>query len=101
MPRGLIRPIVKDLAASKSDSANYRPVLNSSNLFKVFEYFSLSTLTKHLKLSYEQFAFRDDTDCVAAVLVMKEAIAKYVQSCNEVRPFGYLNYCIFKSTRQN
>ena len=77
MLRGQIRPIVKDLTASKSDSGNYRPVMNSSNLFKVFEYSLLPTLTKHLKLSNKQFAFRADTDCVTAVLAMKEVIAKY------------------------
>ena len=53
------------------------PVTNSSNLFIVFEYSLLHTLTKYLKLSDKQFAFRADTGCVTAVLLLKEINAKY------------------------
>ena len=68
MLRGQVRHVVKDLTASKSDSGNYRPVMNYSNVFEVFEYSLIPTLTLHLKLSYKQSDFRVDTDCVTAVL---------------------------------
>ena len=77
MLRGQIKHIVKYLASSKSDSANYRFVMNSSNLFKVFEYSLLLTLTNHLKLTNMQFAFRADTYFVVAVLGMRKVFAKY------------------------
>jgi len=75
--KGQIRPIVKDRAGSESESANYRPIMNSSNILKVFEYTLLPTLMEHLKLSDRQFDFRSETNCVTTVLVMKKVIAKY------------------------
>ena len=77
MLHGEIRPIVKNLAGSKTESENYRPIMNSSNLFKVFEYSLMPILSRHLKLDCRQFGFRPETGCVSAVLVLKEVIGKY------------------------
>ena len=45
---GKIKPVAKNCFASKFKSSNYRPVMNSSNLLKVFEYCLLPFLEKHL-----------------------------------------------------
>ena len=49
----------------------------------------------HIKLS---FLLHQSSSVKANLNNMKQ---DYIQSCNEVRPFGYLNCCIFKSTRQS
>ena len=85
MLRRQIRPVVKELSGSKTDSANLRPVINSSNLLKVFEYSLLPTFTKHLKLSKKHFAFENDTDCITAVLAVREVIVKYNSESSPVQ----------------
>ena len=43
-----VTPVVKSNSSGKCDSANYRPVVNSANLSKVFEYCLMPNLSKHL-----------------------------------------------------
>ena len=77
MLQGQIRPIIKNNAMSKSDSSNYRPVMNSGMGLKIFEYTIMPFLTKALKLSNCQFGFRQDTSCISAITVVKETIFRY------------------------
>ena len=77
MLKGEIKPRIKDNVASKTSSTNYRPVMNSSNLFKLFEYCLLPHLEKSLNLSPSQFGFRKNTSCLSAISVLKETIASY------------------------
>ena len=51
--------------------------MNSSVFLKIFEYCLLPILTKTLTINSRQFGFRDNTDCVSAVCVLKEIILKY------------------------
>ena len=76
---GEIRPIIKNEKGSKNESANYRPVMNSSNFLKLFEYCLLPTLKKHLKLSSAQFGYRPKTSCLTANLVLRETILSYTK----------------------
>ena len=50
MLKGHIRPTVKNSSGNKTDSKNYRPVMNSSNFLKVIEYLLLPHLEKHLPI---------------------------------------------------
>jgi endonuclease/exonuclease/phosphatase family metal-dependent hydrolase len=75
--KGEIRPIIKNKLNSKNDSNNYRPVMNSSNIFKVFEYCLQGRLEKYLRLNSRQFGFRKHTSCNMANLVLKETVNTY------------------------
>ena len=84
MLKGEIRPRVKNNMASKTSSENYRPILNSSNFFKMFEYCLLPILNRYLKLDSCQFAYRQNTSCLSAVVVMKETLISYHEQNSSV-----------------
>ena len=48
--RSKIKPVIKNVGSSKCDSTNYRPVVFSDNLLKVYENCLVPTLTKHLPI---------------------------------------------------
>ena len=77
MLKGEIRPRIKNNKSSKSASDNYRPVMNSSNIFKVLEYSILPTLKSFLQLDPCQFAYRRNTSCISAVTILKETVLNY------------------------
>ena len=77
MMYGEIRPIVKNNSASKRDSDNFRPVMNSSMFLKILEYSMLPVLKRYLVLNNRQFGFRANTGCIPAVALVKEVISKY------------------------
>ena len=60
--------------SSKTSSDNYRPILNSSNIFKLFEDCLLPILNRYLKLDSCQFAYRQSASCLSTVVVMKETL---------------------------
>ena len=77
MIQGQIRPVLKSKVMGKTDSNNYRPVMNSSMSLKILEYLILPFLQKSLKLSNCQFGFRQNTSCTSAISVAKETIMRY------------------------
>ena len=81
---GEIRPITKNGAICKTVSDNYRPIMNSSCLLKVFEYALLPCLSERLKLSSHQFGFRSETSTVQAVSILKETINTYTEKRSSV-----------------
>ena len=74
---GEIRPVIKSNTLSKNNSENYRPVMNSAMMLKVFEYCLLPSLQAKLKLNNRQFGFRKETGCLPAITLVKETISKY------------------------
>ena len=85
---GEIRPVIKNKVLGKTDSNNYRPVLNSSMFLKVIEYCLLPVLTENLKLSSHQYGFRKETGCLSAIAMVKETIYKYNSENSNV-------HCVF------
>ena len=83
-----IRPVVKNGRASRTSSANYRPLMNSSMMLKVFEYCLLPVLKKSLSIDSRQFGFRSQTGCIDAVTVFREIISLYNSKKSNV-------YCSF------
>ena len=81
---GEIRPITKNNAICKTISDNYRPIMNSSNILKIFEYTLLPSLAEHLKLNSHQFGFRSETSTVQAISVLKETINSYTNKRSSV-----------------
>ena len=102
---GEIRPVFKNNSSSKTDSSNYRPVMNSSNILKTFENCILPYLTNHLKINNLQFGFRNNTSCTQAVTILNETIEKYVNGNSNVhgcvidvsKAFDKINYKILVS----
>ena len=88
MPRsmlgGEIRPVLKGGCLSKTDSSNFRAVMNSSNNLKTFEYCLSPFLSNHLKLNNLQFGFRNKTGCTSAIALLKETINFYTKENTNV-----------------
>ena len=77
MLQGEIRPCIKNRFGNKGDSNNYRPVMVSSHILKLFEYCIQPFLNNSLKLHDNQFGFRESTSTLMTVSVLKEIIQKY------------------------
>jgi len=84
MLKGRIRPAVKSHSGTKTDSQNYRPVMNSSNFLKVSEYLLLPHLEKNLKIDQRQFAYRNASGCLDAITLLKETVAHYNREPTDV-----------------
>ncbi|CAF3669002.1 unnamed protein product [Rotaria socialis] len=80
---GEIRPIIKNASGDKTDANNYRPVMNSSNFLKLFEYCLLPRL-KTIQIDKHQFGFRENTGCINACTVLKETIFSYNEAQSNV-----------------
>ena len=78
MLEGYIKPLVKDKKGDINRSDNYREVMISNNLFKLFEYAVLPMLKRRIDLSPYQFGYRHVTSTVMAVGLLKETINKYI-----------------------
>ena len=77
MLSGEIRPIIKHQFGNKTDSVNYRPVMVSSHLLKLFEYCIQPSLSNSLHIHNNQFGFRKNTSTLMTVTVVKEIIGYY------------------------
>ena len=79
-----IRPILESGKVRGTLSNNYRPVMNSSSIFKLFEYCIQPVLTKHLRISANQFGFRKQTSCQNAIIFLKETVPSYTSEGSKV-----------------
>ena len=61
---GTIRPCIKSPDGDVNNSTNYREVMISSNIFKLFEYSLLPSLKYFTSLSSLQFGYRPNTSSV-------------------------------------
>ena len=84
MLRGVITPVLKDHKLNKNSSVNYRPVMLSSNLLKVFELCLFPILEEKCIIDPRQFGFRKNTGCANAISVVKETIMSYNESGSNV-----------------
>ena len=81
---GQIRPMLKNNSASKTNSSNYPPVMNSSSLLKMFEYCLKPFLSNHLNLNSRQFGFHSNTSCPSVVSILKETVTSYKEDNSNV-----------------
>ena len=84
MLSGEIRPILKNDRICRSNSDNYRPIMNSSVFLKTFEYSLLPILSRNLNLNDLQMGFRENTSCINTVMYLKEIISKYNKANSNV-----------------
>ena len=78
MVAGVIRPCIKNKFGNVLDSNNYREIMISSNVYKVFENCLLPFFSSHLQISSHQFAYRPDTSTILATSLLKENISKFL-----------------------
>ena len=86
--KGDIFPIIKDKKGSKNDPANYRPVMQSSCLLKLFELHILSILEEKINLCHNQFGFTKGHSTTDATFLLKDVIHSYINKKSKV-------YCNF------
>ena len=86
---GDINPTIKDPKGNATESANYRPVMQSSRLLKLFEIHLLEILSEKLVFNSRQFGFKKNTSTTDACLILKETIYNYIASKKESV------YCLF------
>ena len=55
--KGEISPIIKDKKKNISDSSNYRPIMQSSNIFKIIDLLIQDILLEKILLNIRQFVF--------------------------------------------
>ena len=84
MLRDVITPVLKDHKLNKNSSVNYRPVMLSSNLLKVFELCLFPVLEEKCIIDPRWFGFRKNTGCANAISVVIETILSYDESSSNV-----------------
>ena len=75
---GIISPIVKDKKGNITDSNNYRPIMQSSNILKLIELHLLTFLEEKLNINEHQFGFVSGVS--DAAFVLKEVIHSYIHN---------------------
>ena len=86
---GDINPTIKDAKGNATDSTNYRRVMQSSNLLKLFEIHTLDILNEKSNFNKRHFGYVKGTSTNDACLVLKETIYKNIKYPNEEV------YCLF------
>ena len=79
---GDIKPNIKDLKGNVTLSSNYRPVMQSSLILKLFELQILEILEEKLDFNPMQFGFREGTSTTDACLLLKETFFSYTREGN-------------------
>ena len=84
MLNGYINPRLKDKNGDLNSSDNYREIMISNNMFKVFEYVLLDRIKSVIALNDSQFGYREGTSTLMAVALFKETISKYISEGSTV-----------------
>ena len=72
-----INPTIKDAKGNSTEPSNYRPVMQSSCILKLFEMHLLQLLEEKIHFNTRQFGFKSHTSTADACLILKETIHKY------------------------
>ena len=100
--RGDLNPTVKDLKGNITDSANYRPVMQSSCLLKLVELHILSVLEEKVFFNSRQFGFVKGSSTSDACFLLKETVHSYMKNNGRAfsvfvdlsKAFDMVDYCI-------
>ena len=84
MLKGRIRRTVKFSSGTETNSQNCTPELISSNFLKVLKYLLLPHLEKKHKMNQRQFAYRNATGCLDAIILLKETVVHYNRKHTDV-----------------
>ena len=77
--KGDINPNIKDLKGNVTESSNYRPVMQSSCLLKLFEIHILSVLEERISFNCRQLGFVKGCSTADACFLLKEVIHNFTK----------------------
>ena len=77
---GQIKPEIKDKFGKANSSDNYRAVMSSSNLLKIFEYCILPIFETYSNLHDNQFGYRNATSTLMCATIVREVIGHYISN---------------------
>ena len=77
---GDINPTIKDTKGNNTVSPNYRRVMQSSFLLKLFEIHVLDILKEKVHFNIRQFGYEQFRSTTDACLVLKETVNKYISN---------------------
>lgn len=72
--KGNITPVVKNTKGNITEASNYRPVMQSSCLLKIWEMIILNILEEKIDLDDRQFGFREGISTTDACFLVKEVM---------------------------
>ena len=75
---GDVNLTIKDTKDNAMESSNYRPVMQSSCLLKLFELHILEVVLNRIHFNSRQFGFKSQTSTTDACLVLKETVNSYI-----------------------
>ena len=88
MPKGVlngdINPTIKDTKENSTESSNYRKVMQSSNLLKLFENHILDIMSEKISFNNNHFRYRKFTSTTDVFDSEGNDIYKYITYPNEV-----------------
>lgn len=79
---GVINPVIKDKKGNITESTNYRPVMQSSCILKIFETHVLNILSEKIFFNSRQFGFCSGLSTSDPCLLLKEVIHEYTKGKN-------------------
>ena len=82
--KGEITPIIKDNKGDKTDINNYRPIMQSSALLKLFELHLLGFLEEKICIDPRQFGFKKGMSTTDATFLLKETIGSSISKKDKV-----------------
>ena len=77
MTFGVLLPLIKDKFEPEEDIQNYRPIISSSVILKLFEYCLKYKISKYVNICDKQHGFRPQHSTSTACLTLKEVVTKY------------------------
>ena len=82
--KGVLSPLVKDKFGNLNELNNYRPVMCSSILFKIFEYCLLSKIEPYVEMNDRQHGFKKSYSTGSACFCLKETMLSYTNANSNV-----------------
>ena len=77
--KGTLNPYVKDVKGNITDASNYRPVMQSSCILKIFEKHILDVLSEKVFFNHRQYGFRRCVSTTDTCFILKEIMFSYSQ----------------------
>ena len=84
--KGDINPTIKDLKGNVTESANYRPVMQSSCILKIVEMHILKILEEKITFNCRQFGFEKGSSTADACFLLKDVL--YNSTRNKGKAFA-------------
>ena len=82
---GIIRPKLKNKTKNINSSDNFRPIMNSSVFYKLFDIcIKIEELDIKVKTDCRQFGFKKSSSCSMATSLVQEVIEKYTNKNSDV-----------------